>query len=144
MKVKDVTHQCVMLSNSVEIGFSGKLWCCSVCKDDKGLMKSWTVKKNFLEKKKLHKIQPTCKLFRSDVLPESKAHWGKNMDYQFTGYNKKEDWVYAKPKELKVPQEKKQPVPTCKTGQTSKTTDQIASVVTSVADATRKETDKRY
>ena len=139
MNIEDVADQCVMLSNEVGDGFSGKLWSCTMCKDDKGRMKAWTLKANFMNKSKFHKIKPTCKLFLSDLLPESKKHWGKSMDYVKSGSDKKDEFVYGRPVELRAERQRRRPVPPSSTGQT---TDHIASVVASVDDA-RHETNDR-
>ena len=141
MNIQDVVGQCVMLSNGVVNGFSGKLWGCTECKDA-GLMKSWTLKANFLNKSKFHKMKPTCKLFRSDLLPESKKHWGKNMDYVKSGSDKKEEFVYARPVELRAERQKKRPVPPSSTGQTGQNTDPVASVVASITDAIHESNDR--
>ena len=104
MNLHDVTDQCLMLANSVESAFPGKLWCCTTCKDDKGAMKGYTLNARFINKTKFHFWKSTCKLFLSDLLPSSKKNWGKNQDYQRAGY---EEFVYGRPVELRAERQKK-------------------------------------
>ena len=111
MKIRDITHQCVMLSNEVEKEFSGKLWSCSVCKDAAGVMKGYSRRENLMNKAKFHQWKPSCKLFLADLLPDTKKHWGKNMDYQRSNYEKSEEFVYARPTELRGKRQKKAQVP---------------------------------
>ena len=110
MNIEDVSHQCDILSNGLENGFSGKLWSCTACKDKNGLMKGFTMKFNF-SNVKYHKMKPSCTLFRGELLPESKKHWGKNMDYQRSNYGKKDEFVYGRPTDMRPVREKKSSVP---------------------------------
>lgn len=108
MRIEDVSHQALVLSNEVENGFPGKLWSCTSCKDknDERLMKGFTTNKTY----KSHKKTPSCSLYNTHCLPNTKTQWGKNLDYQRTGYDK--EYVYAQPTKLRPAQQKKSTAPT--------------------------------